>query len=61
MPGDIPKSMLNALPQKTKDDIVVYLVNNNKEKIIEIFEDLLKKQELELSIDGLELENDVSE
>ena len=24
MPGDIPKKMLNALPQETKDELVVY-------------------------------------
>ena len=38
MPGDIPKKMLNALPQETNDELVVYLINSNKGKIAELLQ-----------------------
>lgn len=34
--GDLPKNMINALPQDVKDEMVVMLVNNYKDKLIEM-------------------------
>ena len=56
MPGDIPKKMLNALPQETKDELVVYLINSNKGKIVELLQNTLANKGIELRIDDIEIE-----
>ena len=56
MPGDIPKKMLNALPQETKDELVVYLINSNKGKIAELLHNTLANKGIELRIDDIEIE-----
>lgn len=56
MPGDIPKRMLNALPQETKDELVVYLINTNKDKIAEFLQDMLAKKGFVLQINDIEIE-----
>ena len=56
MPGDIPKKMLNALPQETKDELVVYLTNSNKVKIAELLQNILANKDIELRIDDIEIE-----
>lgn len=56
MPGDIPKKMLNALPQETKDELVVYLINSNKVKIAELLQNILANKGIELRIDDIEIE-----
>ena len=55
MPGDIPKKMLNALPQETKDELVVYLINSNKDKIAELLQNTLANKGIELRIDDIEI------
>ena len=55
MPGDIPKKMLNALPQETKDELVVYLINSNKDKIAELLQNTLANKGIELPIDDIEI------
>ena len=58
MPGDIPKKMLNALPQETKDELLVYIINNNSEKICKWFEGFLSKNGIGISIEELKLNKD---
>lgn len=53
MPGDIPKKMLNALPQETKNELVAYLINNNKNKVIGWLQDTLVNKGFEIEIDDL--------
>ena len=55
MPGDIPQKMLSALPQETKDELVVYLINSNKTKAIELLRKTLAKKGLLLQIDDIEI------
>lgn len=55
MPGDISKKMLNALPQETKDELVVYLINSNKGKIAELLQNTLTNKGIELRIDDIEI------
>ncbi len=55
MPGDIPKKMLNALPQQTKDELVVYLINSNKDKIAELLQNTLADKGFALQIDDIEI------
>lgn len=55
MPGDIPKKMLKALPQKTKDELVVYLINNNKGKLIELLQSSLENKGVVVQIDDIEI------
>lgn len=56
MPGDIPNKMLSALPQETKDELVVYLINSNKGKIAELLQNTLANKGIELRIDDIEIE-----
>ena len=56
MPGDIPKKMLNALPQETKDELIVYLINSNKGKIAELLQNTLANKGFALQIDDIEIE-----
>ena len=53
MPGDIPRKMLNALPQETKDELVAYLINSNKSKVIGWLQDALVNKGFEVKIDDL--------
>ena len=55
LPGDIPKKMLNALPQKTKDELVVFLIKNNKVKIAQLLQNTLTEKGIEPGIDGIEI------
>lgn len=55
LPGDIPRKMLNALPQETKDELVVYLINSNKDKIAELLQNTLADKGFALQIDDIEI------
>ena len=55
LPGDIPKKMLNALPQKTKDELAVFLIKNNKVKIAQLLQNTLTEKGIEPGIDGIEI------
>ena len=55
LPGDIPKKMLNALPQKTKDEPAVFLIKNNKVKIAQLLQNTLTEKGIEPGIDGIEI------
>ena len=55
MPGDISIKMIDALSQETKDDIVNYLFNKNKEKLICLIQDSLKEKGFEISVEDIEI------
>lgn len=57
MPGDIPKRMLNALPQEAKDELVVYLIKSNKSRIAELLQNTLANRGFALQIDDIEISN----
>lgn len=48
--------MMNALPQETKDDIVVYLINNYREKLIGWIQGTSVNKGLDLNIEDIEIE-----
>ena len=55
LPGDLPIKMLSGLSQERKDEIVVYLVNHYKEKIIEWVQNGLKEKGFIIEIDDIEI------
>ena len=56
MPPDIAAKMVDVLPQETKDEITVMLINKNKEKIIETIMGCAAKKGLSFRIDDFEVE-----
>ena len=48
--------MIDMLPQETKDELVVYLINSNKGKIAELLQNTLANKGIELRIDDIEIE-----
>ena len=55
LPGDLPIKMLSGLSQERKDEIVVYLVNHYKEKIVEWGQNSLKEKGFIIEIDDIEI------
>lgn len=55
MPPAIAAKMVDVLPQETKDEIAVMLVNKNKEKIIETIMEYAAKKGLSFRIDDFEV------
>ena len=56
MPPSIAAKMVDVLPQETKDEIAVMLVNKNKEKIIETIMEYAAQKGLSFRIDDFEVE-----
>ena len=56
MPPSIAAKMVDLLPQETKDEIAVMLVNKNKGKIIETIIEYAAKKGLSFRIDDFEVE-----
>lgn len=56
MPPSAAAAMINMLPQETKDDIAVILVNKNKEKIVEKITGYAEKNGLYFRIDDFNVE-----
>jgi len=56
MPPSIAGKMIDMLPQETKDELVVYLINSNKGKIAELLQNTLANKGIELRIDDIEIE-----
>ena len=56
MPTDIAAKLVDVLPQDTKDEIAVMLVNQNKQKIIETVTEYAAKKGLSFRIDHFEVE-----
>lgn len=55
MPGEIAQKMINALPQETKDELVVFLINSNKKKITELLQNTLTNKGFGLQIDDISI------
>ena len=55
MPPSIAGKMIDMIPQETKDEIAVMLVNKNKDKIIESVTEYAEKKGLSFRIDGFEV------
>lgn len=58
MPPSFAKKMVDILPQDTKDDIAVLLLNKNKEKIVSAALDYAEKNNLSFKIDQVTVENE---
>ena len=54
-PG-MAKGMLNVLPDETKDEMVVYLINKNKQQILNGFARYMKEQGIDIEIGYLSIE-----
>ena len=55
MPPAIARKMIDMLPQETKDEIAVMLVNKNKEKIIEAVMEYAERMGLAFHIDSFDV------
>lgn len=56
MPPETAAKMVNLLPQKTRDELILMLVNKNKEKIIRTAEGYARKNGIYFSIDDFKIE-----
>ena len=54
-PG-MAKGMLNVLPDETKDEMVVYLINKNKQQILNGFARYMREQGIDIEIGDLSIE-----
>ena len=50
----IARKMINLLPKETQNEIVVLLINKNRDKILELVENLAKDRDIPLKIGNLE-------
>lgn len=50
MPASMARTLLKNLPQSTKDQLTVELINTNKEKIVPFLKDIAMKNSLQLTI-----------
>jgi flagellar motility protein MotE (MotC chaperone) len=46
--------MINLLPKETQNEIVVLLINKNKDKILELVSQMARDKEIALQITNLE-------
>lgn len=53
LPSDVIRTMLNAVSQEDKSEIVALLVRDNKEKIMNLLSQLLKQNDIDVSLDGM--------
>jgi hypothetical protein len=54
-PG-MAKGMLNVLPDETKNEMVVYLINKNKQQILDGFARYMREQGIDIEIGDLSIE-----
>jgi hypothetical protein len=50
------KGMLNVLPDETKNEMVVYLINKNKQQILDGFARYMREQGIDIEIGDLSIE-----
>lgn len=50
----IVKKMVNLLPTETQNEIVVLLINKNRDKILDLIENLAREKDIALKISNLE-------
>ncbi len=56
LPAPVVRGTINALPESTKNQMVSYLINHNKDKIISAAQSSAEKQGIDLTIDGITVE-----
>ncbi len=56
MPPETAGKMVNMLPQKTIDELVLMLLNKNKEKIVKASTDYARKNGITFRIDDFRIE-----
>lgn len=56
MPPSIASNIIDMLPQKTKDEIAVMLIDKNKENIIKLIIEYANKKGLSFKIDNFKVE-----
>lgn len=60
LPHEVIHTMLEAVSQEDKCEIVALLVRENKEKLHQALSQLLKKNEIDVSLDEVSLSNDLA-
>ena len=60
LPHEVIRTMLEAVSQEDKCEIVALLVRENKAKLHQALSQLLKKNEIDASLDEVSLSNDLS-
>lgn len=55
MPGELPLKMISAIPQKTKNELVVYIINSKKQAIISIITESLKEKGFPVELSDFEI------
>lgn len=60
LPHEVIHTMLEAVSQEAKCEIVALLVRENKEKLHQALSQLLKKNEIDVSLDEVSLSNDLA-
>ena len=60
LPHEVIRTMLEAVSQEDKCEIVALLVRENKEKLCQALSQLLKKNEIDVSLDEVSLSNDLA-
>ena len=60
LPHEVIRTMLEAVSQEDKCEIVALLVCDNKEKLHQALSQLLKKNEIDVSLDEVSLSNDLA-
>lgn len=58
LPPSLSKTMIDALPKETKDELAAFMINKNKERIISAIEQYAEKNGVELKIDDIIVESD---
>lgn len=56
--GGISSGMLSLIPQETKDNMLITLVNGQKESILKLIRGLLKKHGIGVDVEDIELSED---
>lgn len=53
LPTSLMRTAIDALPQETKDEFVVYLFNRNRDRIAEVAEDFMKSKGISMQIEDV--------
>lgn len=59
LPHEVIRTMLDAVSQEDKCEIVALLVRENKEKLRQALSQLLKQNEIDVSLDEIDISNDM--
>lgn len=51
--GELPRKAVNALPQSVKDEMVVALVNNHKDRLIEFLQNKAASKNIAVTVDNI--------